>query len=351
MKIGNYTVTIGCDPELFIYDTKTKKYVSAHDRTTGTKAKPSTLGPSSAVQADGTALEFNISPAGSADTFSTYVRGALDALRAGYLVPGEVLMASPVATYDDDYFKRLPPQAVELGCSPDFNAYTGMVNPPPDTSKISPNTRTAAGHLAIGWRTEGDLVDPMDPAHFDDCIQLVKMLDILFDMLEPNQYFGSLDKIKYRKNLYGARGAFRPKPWGVEYRVPSNTWLLSHYTIRQMFHMCTYAFEYLMNGPTESGIKTLKDHIDFSRSYMSKCVVPDPGVSGYSTVKDYKYSGFKFELVKHNSVLAGHGPHINSISLLPLSSSRFTVYCSNSVLTYLPVDKQLQVTTGLAKGV
>lgn len=351
MKIGNYTVTIGCDPELFIYDTKTKKYVSAHDRTTGTKAKPSTLGPSSAVQADGTALEFNINPAGSADTFSTYVRGALDILRAGYLVPGEVLMASPVATYDDDYFKSLPPKAVELGCSPDFNAYTGTVNPPPDTSKISPNTRTAAGHLAIGWRTKEDLVDPMDPAHFDDCIQLVKMLDILFDMLEPNQYFDSLDKIKYRKNLYGARGAFRPKPWGVEYRVPSNTWLLSHYTITQMFNMCTYAFEYLMSGPEVSGINTLKDHIDFSRTYMSKCRVSEPGTLGYSTVTEHKIGDLNNELYNNKSIFAGYGVQAHVLAMMPLSDSRSKLLYTNSLLTYLPVDRQLQVTTGLAKGV
>jgi hypothetical protein len=46
--------------------------------------------------------------------------------------------------------------------------------------------------------------------------------------------FGMLTAL--RRELYGKAGAFRPKPYGVEYRVLSNRWLNSEALIRWVYN-------------------------------------------------------------------------------------------------------------------
>jgi hypothetical protein len=80
-----------------------------------------------------------------------------------------------------------------------------------------PYLRTGAGHLHFGWTEDADLTDPQ---HVLNCRDLVKQLD---------WYIGAwlLEKEpdNTRRKLYGRAGACRYKPYGVEYRVPSNVWI------------------------------------------------------------------------------------------------------------------------------
>ena len=67
---------IGCDPELWIFDKKLGKIISAHGLFPGTKAEPYAV-THGAVQVDGMAAEFNINPASSAEEFTFYVLSVL----------------------------------------------------------------------------------------------------------------------------------------------------------------------------------------------------------------------------------------------------------------------------------
>ena len=206
-------ITVGCDPEFFLK--KGNKHVSAHDIVPGNKRNPFSLS-RGAVQADGTAVEFNIVPAISADAFASNIADTIAEVRA--LVPRELEFDfSPSIVYPRKYFDELPQQSKDLGCDPDFNAYTSLHNNPPTPPPGLETMRTGSGHIHIGWT---DNKDPKDRSHFWDCCTLTKALDHYFERAK-----NLWDNDHRRQSLYGAKGAFRPKPYGCEYRVLSNAWL------------------------------------------------------------------------------------------------------------------------------
>ncbi|MNS09586.1 hypothetical protein D3C72_410740 [compost metagenome] len=207
-------ILVGADPEVFVRKAGKKAFQSAHGLIEGDKKNPQKvhLG---AVQVDGMALEFNIDPAKNEKEFITNITEVMRIM--GEMVPGYEMVAQPVATFTAAHIKKQPKEALELGCEPDFNAWKGgEVNPRPNGDV---NFRTGAGHVHIGWTKD---VDPNDPGHREACIMATKQLDYYLGL-------GSLvyDTDTKRRTLYGAAGAFRPKPYGVEYRVLSNAWLQS----------------------------------------------------------------------------------------------------------------------------
>src|SRR5690606_12110796 len=214
-KIKIEDVTIGADPELFVKDTQTGKFVSAHALIPGSKMNPY-LVPDGAVQVDGLAAEFNIFPASSEEEFCKNISSVLSTLSGMVKDKNQnlVLCAVPTATFDKEYFDSLPEETKLLGCEPDFNAWTGDINCPPKTDKPF---RTGGGHIHIGW---GNGFDVNDPEHISLCEKLVRQLDM-------HLYRQSLrwDSDEERRQLYGQIGSYRPKFYGVEYRPLSNKWV------------------------------------------------------------------------------------------------------------------------------
>ena len=218
-----HKVLVGADPELFMRNPNSGEFVSAHDRIPGTKQEPFKV-PNGAIQVDGTALEFNIDPASTVDQFVNNIKSVRETLQ-GY-VPGFNVVAEPVALYDQKYWLlEVPAEAQTLGCDPDYNGWTYDQNPPPNPQgKL---IRTASGHVHIGWTEDEDV---FDTDHYMLCCQVARQMDY---------YLGihSLlwDKDDTRRSLYGKAGAFRPKPYGVEYRVLSNRWLDSEALMRWVY--------------------------------------------------------------------------------------------------------------------
>jgi hypothetical protein len=206
-------ILVGADPELFMRNPNTGAFVSAHDAVPGTKYEPFKV-PNGAIQVDGTALEFNIDPAGSVDEFVHNIKSVRATLES--YVPGYNVVAEPVASYDADYFNwEVPSSAHTLGCDPDYNGWTGDQNPRPDPD--GKPIRTASGHVHIGW---SDNLDVYDSQHFKDCCRIARQMD----------YYLGIHSLQWdpdptRRLLYGKAGAFRVKPYGMEYRVLSNRWL------------------------------------------------------------------------------------------------------------------------------
>lgn len=223
---------IGADPELFV--TKNGEFVSGHGMIKGTKQQPFKVD-KGAVQVDGMALEFNIDPAKDEEEFLANLNAVREQM--GNMVAGYKLSNSPVAVFSEEVLAMQPPEALELGCEPDYNAYTGEVNPRPDAAV---KFRTGAGHIHIGWTND---VDPMHPEHFEACRMLTKELDAIL-YTQAIQWDGD----ERRSELYGKPGAFRPKPYGVEYRVLSNAWVGNECVTRYIFQVVHQAFKNLVNG-------------------------------------------------------------------------------------------------------
>lgn len=208
-------ITVGADPEFFLRDRKTGKFISAYGLIPGTKERPHPV-EQGAVQVDGMALEFNINPAFNSQEFHSNIETVLQTLRN--MIPKETeIDFNPVAQFDEEFFKQQPEAAVNIGCEPDFNAYTGQLNTPPNQKQLM---RTAAGHIHIGWTDDRD---PFDDRHFASCCRLVKQLDYYLGV--PSVLLDKTPTAALRREMYGKAGTFRPKTYGVEYRVLSNFWV------------------------------------------------------------------------------------------------------------------------------
>lgn len=209
----------GCDPEIFIVNKETKKPISAFAANVpGSKAEPFKV-PGGAVQRDGMAAEINIDPV---TTYSDWEKNIMSVLGELTKIIGDenelCFKASMMFTQED--FDAVPDDDKILGCTPDMNAWTGDINPPPSPELIgSPFLRSAGGHAHISWTTDADLADAQ---HVMNCRDLVKQLDWYIAAWAQNS---GLDTDTTRRMLYGKAGACRYKSYGVEYRTPSNFWV------------------------------------------------------------------------------------------------------------------------------
>jgi hypothetical protein len=225
-------ILIGCDPEVFVKQNGI--FQSAHNLIKGDKKNPQKVN-KGAVQVDGMALEFNIDPAASEGEFLLNVQTVYDIMKA--MVPNYEVVATPVAHFPLEYLRSQPKEALELGCEPDFNAWTSSINPRPDGERPM---RTASGHVHVGW-TSGE--NPQDINHIRRAEAVVKQLDFYLGL--PSLMY---DNDKERREMYGKGGACRYKPYGVEYRTLSNAWLNSPELIKWVFRTSKKAVLDLIAG-------------------------------------------------------------------------------------------------------
>lgn len=227
---------VGADPELFVK--KKQAWQSAHNMVPGTKAEPYPV-ERGAVQVDGMALEFNIDPAKNEEEFLLNINTVLKQLKD--MIPDDVKMVNkPHAYFNMQVIKDSPEEALILGCEPDYNAWKGgLQNPAPKPARK--NFRTASGHVHVGWCENEDV---LDPEHLDACIRVAQQLDCLIGtasvLRDPDG--------KKRRELYGKAGAFRPKSYGMEYRVLSNFWVGDDELTKWLFKNVQKAMNDLIKG-------------------------------------------------------------------------------------------------------
>lgn len=235
-------ISIGADPEFFLEDAG--KIISAHNLVPGTKKDPYKLPNGGAVQLDGTSVEFNIEPAYTKKQFADNIMSALTDIRR--IVPKRYkFIFQPDVYYDKKEYDGFPDHSKELGCDPDRNAYLGVdgtaFNPVPglyeEKGKIM---RTGAGHIHIGWTKKEDTTEE---DHLWDCVQVVRQLD--YNM---SNSLGSIEGLNKRRQMYGTFGSYRPKSYGVEYRVPANSWVGQRDSWGHIFELCLSAFNGCYRG-------------------------------------------------------------------------------------------------------
>lgn len=214
------SLTLGADPEFFLYDTKKKMYISAEGLIGGQKNNPTEIPTGEMILEDNVMVEFCTTICKNAKQLNKSVNNALTYLRQ--MLPKHLEFRME-ASAELDWSLLTSEQATQFGCMPDSNAYTLMQNKSPDSNT---NLRTCSGHIHIGFKNP----------NFDDCINLVKLFDLFLAV--PSVL---IDKDRKRREMYGKAGAHRMKPFGVECRQLSNFWVgneeLTNWLVNNIFKM------------------------------------------------------------------------------------------------------------------
>lgn len=240
-------LTLGADPEIFVgIDGNVRSIIG---KIGGTKENPQPLpiGDGFAVQEDNVALEFNIPPSKSADFFDMNLELALDFLgemvksREGYTFVKQSAVSFPNEELEDH-------RAWVFGCDPDYNAWTLRKNPRPKAK--DKNLRSCGGHVHVGYELTKE-----------QKIELVRMMDLRLAV--PSTL---MDNGELRKELYGKRGAFRDKPYGLEYRTLSNFWVFDKKTRVWVYQQTEKALDAVLKGisatPEDERIRLAVDSND-----------------------------------------------------------------------------------------
>jgi len=231
--------TIGTDPEFFLRDKNTGKMVSAIPYVEGTKHEPVELPSGGTVQRDNVALEFATPPAKDTEDFVLKVRNALmDVAKA--LPPHLKLETIPSADFDEKELKH--PEACEFGCSPDFDAWKLIVNPPPSARKTF---RSCGAHIHVG-HVEGDgndfLLEPLGKVY------TIRLMDLFHGVIST--ILDNSEEAIERRKLYGKAGSHRPTEYGVEYRALSNYWMKSPELVMLMDRLTEDVLRIMRDTPT-----------------------------------------------------------------------------------------------------
>lgn len=254
------SLVLGCDPEVFLKN-QAGKFISSVGRIGGSKDMPRPIGEGCAVQEDNVAVEFNTPPCKSAAEYIKHIRYNLDWMRNQVAAMGLELAIVPSAVFDDEELNS--EGAMTFGCEPDFNAYEGgAVNPKPKAA--NKNLRSAGGHIHI--QLEHDEVD---------VLELIKAMDAFVTIPLMRH-----DKDTARRELYGKPGAFRPKPYGVEYRTPSNHWISSDELISFVWEQTDRALAYVKAGGTfdDAMCERIQRSINTSDMALGEAILKDLGI-------------------------------------------------------------------------
>lgn len=244
---------VGADVEFFLLD-KEGKPVPCIGIVGGTKSKPLPLisgRPGYMIQEDNVALEWGIPPAPDKWSFIYSCMRAQEEIEEK-LRPLELKSAIvPSMRFTKEQLDH--PQAKHLGCEEDFNVWEREVNDTPDITGENETLRTTGGHVHLSYFLEGRV--PQYPKDLDALECVVMACDLFIASASI-----ILDKDKERRKLYGKAGAFRPKPYGVEYRTLSCFWTANPRLIAWVYDQIELVFSNLRG--LESPHKWLKEHKD-----------------------------------------------------------------------------------------
>jgi len=221
--------TIGCDPEIFLQD-ENNRFKSVIGLLGADKWHPRILTKDGhAVLEDNVAVEFNIPPCNSFEDFKREVQLTMAMVK-------DILPAN--LHYNQDSAVSFPEEELAcdeawvFGCEPDFNAWAMAENPKPEAA--DKNLRSAGGHIHVGSDTA--INNPIDT---------IRAMDLFLGVPSTQ-----LDQGTLRRELYGKAGAFRFKPYGVEYRTLSNFWIFSDNLLHWAYEGTKRALEFVASGKT-----------------------------------------------------------------------------------------------------
>ena len=204
---------LGSDPEVFLQD-QAGNPVSAIGYINADKWNPMQIPDMPegyTLQEDNVSLEYGVPPASSADEFVLHINSVMN--KSKEYLPN--LSFSKLSCIIFPKSQMNDPRAHIFGCEPDFDAWTKDVNKKPNPPH--PLMRSAGGHIHV--ETTKDALD------------VIRAMDLFLGV--PSVL---MDDGEMRKQLYGKAGAFRAKPYGVEYRTLSNFWIFNDDLIRWVWN-------------------------------------------------------------------------------------------------------------------
>lgn len=255
--------TLGCDPEFFITTNRGKTLSACQflpskfhkkrvERSNGQKVGDFFF--------DGVQGEMNVDPSTCRETLSTRIWLVLNSIKRE-IGNDHRLVMKPSVVVAKDILDKADPEAKRFGCSPDWNAYTGLQNESRlngDTHKV----RYGGGHIHIGFGKEDRMLD--DPEIF---LGFVKLLDLIVGI--PMLLLDVGPASNRRRKYYGKAGTFRETKWGLEYRQPSNVWLKSPELASLAWGLTRTAYRVMVAGVEDNFWNLVKpeevrEAIDFS---------------------------------------------------------------------------------------
>lgn len=324
-------LTLGCDPEVFLFDEARNSVIPACGIIGGTKNEPKDIGEGVGVQEDNVAVEFNIhpvtfEPGGNALALATqkaleHVQGYVRNINNNYDLH---VASSHIFTAD-----ALASEAAQrFGCDPDLDAYS-MGDPNPTFTALEVGTlRMAGGHIHLG------LPEGIDIPKW----AFVQLLDALVTFRWQVNVSGEVIGAR-RRQFYGKPGAYRDKPYGLEYRTPSNYWLNNSDFALDISNLAWW----IVNN--EAATKNIYDMINFKKikEYYDSKLSPDSLETLSNRIADIWENSLKLPESKEQKIdtdtiqiEAARGP----IRRNPLTTRSFTI---NGVNTFTLQDAARQL--------
>lgn len=249
---------VGADVEMFLRDKTTQQVVPCVGVVGGTKDRPlalPNLPEGFARQEDNVMLEFNVPAASSTIEFVENMSKALGSI-SNLLAPMNLeYLVQPAARFQEEQLQS--EQAKLIGCEPDYNVWTRSVNEMSGFTGDLKTLRTSGGHVHVSFMVDNRIPTmPHDLEYMESVVMALDLtLGIPFSLLEP---------ANERKQLYGKAGAFRMKPYGIEYRVLSNYWISSPVLTGFVHQQVMKAFD-LMNRWAVNGLSNqLRQYKDYA---------------------------------------------------------------------------------------
>lgn len=231
--IRAYNPTIGMDPEIVLLSNTTKKLCSAREAlgtTTYRKTSPHSFG-SSEVCVDGFLAEINPAPNTCREWVLNNIRDCLTMLYNTVERKGLDISCKSTVNVPKPVRTKATEAELELGCEPDYSAYSGQVNIIPDEMRNG-NTRSGGGHLHYGFNYTCGQTNVSYQSSQDMWETALTYEPVAHRIIKAMDYMVGLPCVLLddknaatRRKLYGKAGSYRIQPHGIEYRVLSNFWV------------------------------------------------------------------------------------------------------------------------------
>lgn len=258
-------VTIGADPEMFLWSNKLNKFYPVCGLVGGTKKEPLQFtAEGHAVQEDNVMVEYCIPPSKTLEDFIKNIVFAKDYINETILksikIPianeiGEIELIDPelvtkcIASANFDMQDLQADQAQEFGCESDYDVYTFEAN---RVSRTDPTLRSSGGHIHCGY----------DNNSMDVNIKLIKAFDLFLGLQSI-----ILDPDIKRRTMYGKAGCYRIKPkYGFEYRTLSTFWTDSEAYITWAYEQAHKAIDFVNIGGHITNEQEIVDAINNSNT-------------------------------------------------------------------------------------
>lgn len=273
-KINN--LTLGADPEFFLHNIAKGRIEPAVGLIGGTKENGLFIPTGESVLEDNVMVEFTTTICKDAKELNDSIQRALTHLKNTLPQYYEFVFKASHVFEPVDLSSE---QAQEIGCEPDYNAYTLRMNKPANAKNLM---RTCSGHLHLGY----------DNPSIDTSLDLVMIMDIFLGI--PSVL---LDEDRTRRKMYGKAGCYRLKRYGVEYRVLSNFWANNPELVEWVVSNINQGIKYYV----ENGVEA----IDYKS--VSKCIntydvnLAKAFIDKFSINMPESYIDTEWELVKEEN--------------------------------------------------